>query len=231
MTTATSIGTPANFINEDIPTPGNFTYKDIRAYETYYACPVCFTPVRKRNDNDHILFWSMLCSNLDCSQDGSSTWFNGRKAIMFIRPEHRDLANNPASAIEHAWYHISTLTPDEMEFHSNRPMHLGHAATVKAYYDSDPFVHGEKFANGDFYVYQVRLKNDCVISDVILDDFDYWDDVDLSFLDYETPSAHVYVNRIEAPGSLSIIAKRCEIEVVKTYPCGVFPDEVKNAVV
>lgn len=220
MTAAMSIGTPANFLN-----------KDVHVYETYRACPVCFTPVRKRKDNPHGSYWSMLCANPDCFQNGSRTWFNGQQAVMFIRPEHRDLANNPESAIEHIWYHISTCTPDEMEFHSNRPMHLGHAATVKAYYDSVPFVHGEKFANGDFYVYQVRLKNDCVISDIVLDDCDYWDDVELSLLDYETPSAHVYVNRIEAPGSLSIIAKRRDVEMVKTYPRGVFPDEVKNAVI
>lgn len=220
MTTSMSIGTPANFIN-----------KDIRAYETYRACPVCFTPVRKRKDNPHGSYWAIPCVNPDCFHNGSKTWFNSMDACMIIRPEHRDITDNPLHAKNHTWYHISTLAPDEMEFHSNRPMHLGHAATVKAYYDSVPFAHGEKFFNGDFYVYQVRLKKDCVISDVILDDCDYWDDVELSLLDYVTPSAHVYVNRIEAPGSLSIIAKRCALEVVKSYPCGVFPDEIVNAVV
>lgn len=220
MTTAMRIGTPAHFVN-----------KAVYDYETFRACPVCQTPVRKTKKYSNGCYWSMQCPNPNCYQDGMRTFFDSRQACMVIRPEHRVLATQPENARDWYWYHISTCAPDEMEFESQLPMHLGHGATVKAYYNSDPWNHGEKFANGDFTVYKVFLKDDCVTSDIIIDDLDDWDDVSESFLDDNNPTAHVYVNRIEAPGSLSVIAKRCTIKVEEIYPRGILPDEVKNAVI
>lgn len=214
MTTATSIGIPANFV-----------VKNVLSTEAFYACLICETPAPKEASPDLKWMNSTYCANPDCYRDNERMYYNSDQAKMVIRPEFHEIVANPQLALEMDWYHITRTPLSKMEFSSHKDIHIGGSATIHDYSKVS-------FAPvSDYFVHRLRFNQNAVLNNAIIDDFDEWEDVVQSFHDDANPNVYLYVNRIEAPGSLSIIAKRCALEVVRTYPRGVFPEEVKNAVV
>lgn len=203
--------------------PADYLIADITEHETYYACPVCNTPALK--ESQETLEWkgSVYCVDPECMRNGERTYFSSVQARMIVRPGYEDLVEDPTTGEHIQWYHISHTSPDEMEFDSWLSMHIGQADTVKNYYDIS-FSHGD-----DFYVYRLRFRDNVTVSPKLIDDFDDWEDVEISFENEAPVDAYCYVNRLEAPGSISMITRRDVIEVVEVYEHGCLPEEILNA--
>lgn len=217
MTTATSIGTPANFV-----------VKNVLSTEAFYACPICETPAPKDATPDLKWMNSTYCANPDCYRDyrdNERMYYNSDQAKMVIRPEFHKVVANPQLALEMDWYHITRTPLSKMEFSSHKDIHIGGAATIHDY-------RKVSFAPvSDYFVHRLRFNQNAVLNDAIIDDFDEWEDVVQSFHDNANPNVYLYVNRLEAPGSLSIIARRDVITPVEQFDCESLPDDILNAVV
>lgn len=168
---------------------------------------------------------STYCANPDCYRDNERMYYNSDQAKMVIRPEFHEVVANPQLALEMDWYHITRTPLSKMDFSSRRDIHLGGSATIQDYRKTT-------FAPvSGYFVHRLRFKPGTVISNDIIDDFDEWEDVVQSFNNDSNPHAYLYVNRLEGPGSLSVIARSDVIEPVEQIDCESLPDDILNAVI
>lgn len=200
----------------------DFIIKDIDDDKTYYACPVCDTPADKACESTMSWKNAVYCANQNCYTQGEKTSFSSDTARMIVRNQHNDLAVNPSDATDMAWYHISHIPPEEMEFDSWLSMHVGQAETIKDYYNVS-FSHDD-----DFYIYQLEFVDNTEFYPYIIDDCDDWEDVEISFENHCPIDAYCYINRVEAPGSISVIARRDVLRISQVYNRGEIPNDIHN---
>lgn len=185
---------------------------ELEAGQSNFVCPVCFLPIDIEDESRLINEYSVECKNgcmipYDDGQEKDD--FCIFDACVVLRPGYKKLAENPAIAPEMHWYHISNNSPSEMEFNSRKDMHVGSLETVKYYRDTlDCWRNNVR----DYYVYELRMKNVAIEKDLLCDK-NYWE-LQNNALENDNVYGYAYVNRWEAPGSISILARRDIFEIV-----------------
>lgn len=183
-----------------------FATTKVREPSSYFSCPKCGTVVIETQVTDVLGEKKVSCQ--ECGEK-----FGILTACMLLRNEFNDLADNPESALGMVWYHVSEKDPSEMDFESDREMHVGQMDSVNHYVSSHP-----RFDGKSRYLYTLQFYPDVVLYDKIIDDENDWVWVEhlfrgMSVSDLDV-DGFVYLNRFEAPGSLSIIARRCAFDMI-----------------
>lgn len=93
-----------------------------------------------------------------------------------------------------------------MLFDGEINMHVGQPATVKALQEL-------RYQDTPVYVYELRLNNNVRIYDEFVHDKSSWYAYEKRLANNEV-SAFVYVNRWEAPGSISLFVRNDALEIV-----------------
>lgn len=172
-------------------------------------CPQCHVPVPMDDFEVNGINDDYACAKCDAV-------FAGDDACVSVLDGHKALYENPALATEMRWFHISRLSPEQMEFSTDREMHLGQLDTVNDYFDNVAF-----FGLNGYWLYEVRLKPGTIVEDTVLCDDNYWDDVCADFVAGGS-TAWAYVNRYELFGSVSLIVRRDAVELVKATENGLY---------
>lgn len=196
------------------PRAEDFVVRQIGKNQSRFACPVCHTPAYKVYEDDLRLNALVKCFNNSCHTNNEKTQFHFSNATTILRPGYYKIARNIEKMKRMDWYHISTLSPDKMEFDTGLDMHIGQIDTICAYHD----VSKVRWRDG-FYLYRVRFAPDKVLHNEIIRDENHWDDVNKILRNGcdtqgNTVDAYAYVNRWEAPGSISIVSRRDALELV-----------------
>ena len=185
---------------------------ELEAGQSNFVCPVCFLPIGIEEESLLINEHSVECKNgckIPFDEGEEKDDFCIFDAQVVLRPGYKKLAMNPSIAPEMRWYHISSKKPSEMEFNSGRDMHVGSLETVKYYRDT---VDHWRENVCDYYVYELRMKKVPIEKDLLCDK-NYWD-FQNDVLEKGDVYGYAYVNRWEAPGSISILARRDIFEIV-----------------
>lgn len=216
---------PINLTNLTSPTKINTMITKDKQYlemrltpqQSNFACPVCHTPVHIKHEEEIINEHGVICENkciIDPDKvEGNQDVFYIFEASVVLRPGYKNLAENPQIATEMSWYHISKRSPQQMEFDTGMEMHVGTLETVKRYRDQ---IRTWRNQVQDYYVYELKMV-DVDIEPELLKDINYWLPQEQALydgIDGRTVYAYRYVNRWEAPGTISLIARRDIFEIV-----------------
>lgn len=185
---------------------------------THFACPTCNYPV-SISTADTLLSNSdtvcdmccthsldddyYQCDNEDCSCNNP---YDIITTSIILRQEAYDIITNPETIVDNTWYHVTTVAPEDMLFDGTINMHVGQSATVQALQEL-------RYQDTPVYLYELRLKDDVHIHDEFVHDKSSWCTYDIRLENNEV-SAFAYVNRWEAPGSISLFARNDALEVV-----------------
>lgn len=188
--------THATFIEPDVADPAS-----------YFVCPQCGS-VASRELELLILDEKFVTCPI-CGEG-----FGILSAQMMLRHAYSGLAKNPESAVDMLWFHVSEKSPEEMDFESDREMHVGQMESVEHYVSTHP-----RFEGKNRYLYSLQFHSDAVLYARVIDDENDWvwaehlfRGMSVSDLDVD---GFVYLNRFEAPGSLSVVARRCAFDVLE----------------
>ena len=190
---------------------------ELQPHQSNFACPVCLTPVEKKYEKTLIHEDGVYCENgcvvaPDEHEDCQKILYI-YDATMILRKQYKTLAENPGIASKIPWYHISQRAPQHMEFDTGLEMHVGSLETVAYYRDT---IDKWKNLKQDYYVYELAMK-DVPVEKELLNDTNYWLPQHQALsdgVDGKPVYAYRYVNRWEAPGSISLIARRDIFEIV-----------------
>lgn len=174
--------------------------------QSQFVCPGCYVPFGLEDGEQ--LSWSMSCV---CSECGA--YVDSYTALIIVLPHYGHLADNPLTARETHWYHVSVVPPESMDFDSNKIMHVGQMDTIMDYKKN------KHFSSNDHYIYELKLKDDAIISETLLSDMNSWNDVEKELTHNDDVDAFAYINRYELPGSVSLIASRSIFELVGYEEC------------
>lgn len=173
---------------------------------SYFTCPECKCGVSISQE-------AVLLDENPSVCAACGVKFDILTASMLLRPEFYGLSNNVHSALGMLWYHVSEKDPNEMDFESDREMHVGQMDSVNHYVSSHP-----RFDGKSRYLYTLQFYPDVVLYDKIIDDENDWVWVEHLFRGMSASDldvdGFVYLNRFEAPGSLSIVARRCAFDMI-----------------
>lgn len=204
----------------------DFVVRQIGKYQSRFACPRCHAPTHRIWEDDLRGHRAIKCSNIECMIGNNRTNYHFDNAATILLPGYYKIARNPQKMLKLDWYHLSTRSPDELEFSSGKDMHVGQIDTIRGYYGVS-----YRWKQG-YYLYRLRFTPDTVLSDDILRDKNKWDGVkEILENGYDNAGnkvdAYGYVNRWEALGSVSIISRRDKLEVMDVYE-NIIPEELTN---
>lgn len=173
---------------------------------SYFSCPGCGF----RADEE---LQSRLLDEetVTCSQCGQR--FHILTAAMVLQHEFEGMFHSPKSAVDRLWYHVSVKSFDEMDFVSDREMHVGQMGSIEQYVSEHPRFEGE-----DTYLYTLQFRPGALLYGKVIDDRDDWVWAEHLFRgmsdDALDVDGFVYLNRFEDPGSLSVVARRRVFDVL-----------------
>lgn len=183
-----------------------FATTEVEEPSSYFSCPRCSTVINESQVTDVLDEKKISCQ-------GCGEKFDILTASMLLRNEFIDLADNPKLALDMVWYHVSEKEPSEMDFESDREMHVGQMGSVNHYVSLHP-----RFDGKSRYLYTLQFYPDVILYDKIIDDENNWIWTEHLFRGMSTSDldvdGFVYLNRFEAPGSLSIVARRCAFDMI-----------------
>lgn len=196
------------------PLAEDFVIRQIGKNQSRFACPECHTPTYKDWEREIRSYMPVNCFNDACRTANGEVEFDFSNAATVLRPGYYKIARNMEKMKHMDWYHISRLSPDQMEFNTGQDMHIGQIDTIRAYHN----VSKSQWKDG-FYLYRVRFSPDTVLHHEIIRDENHWDDVNDILRNGCDEQGHIvdayaYVNRWEALGSISIISRRDALELV-----------------
>ena len=185
--------------------------------QSNFACPICHTPVHIKHEeniiNEHGVTCMHNCVIVPDESVEHQRVFYINEASIVLRPGYEVLAKQPQHATSMHWYHISKRAPQQMEFDTGMEMHVGTLETVKYYRDQ---VARWKNQQQDYYVYELSMV-DVDVEKELLQDENYWIAQQRALsngINGHNVYAYAYINRWEAPGSISLIARRDVFQVV-----------------
>ena len=188
-------------------TRATFIEPDVADPSSYYACPRCGSVASEELGLLILGEKPVMCP--DCH-----TVFDVLSASMLVRSKYSGVLRNPSSAADMLWYHVSEKSPDEMEFSSDREMHVGQMESIDQYVSDHP-----RFEGKSRFLYSLQFYPDVFLYDHVIEDEDDWlwaehlfRGMSVGDLDVD---GFVYLNRFEAPGSLSVVARRCAFDVLE----------------
>lgn len=184
----------------------------------HFACPVCHYPA-SISTADTLLSNSDTVCNMCCTHplDDDFTQCDNENcacnnpydiitADIILRHDAYNIFTNPKTIINTTWYHVTTVAPEDMLFDGEINMHVGQPATVKALQEL-------RYQDTPVYVYELRLNNNVRIYDEFVHDKSSWYAYEKRLATNEV-SAFAYVNRWEAPGSISLFVRNDALEIV-----------------
>ena len=173
---------------------------------SYFSCPGC--GLRADEETQSRLLDK---ENITCRQCGRR--FHILTATMSLQHEFEGMFHDPKSAVDRLWYHVSVKSLDEMDFTSDREMHVGQMGSIEQYVSEHPRFDGE-----DTYLYTLQFRPGTLLYGKVIDDQDDWVWAEHLFRgmseDALDVDGFVYLNRFEDPGSLSVVARRCVFDVL-----------------
>lgn len=192
----------------------------------HFACPTCNNPVdvltakaiacnREIVCNTcctHSLDDDYECDNDDCACNNP---YDIVTAAVILRPHAKTLMDNPKSILDTTWYHVTDTPPEMMVFDGTYNMHVGQRETVQAMQEI-------KYQEESVYVYALRLKDNATIHGTFVDDKSSWCEYGERLTNNEV-SGFAYINRWEAPGSVSLFTRCDSVELVHVARTSVIP--------
>lgn len=195
--------------------------------ETHFACPDCNTPADMKMADELLCNSVTQCKNCCncnhkeiclCSDIG---FYDIISSHVILREQAQQLVDNPKDILKTDWYHVTTVAPDNMVFNGEKCMHIGQPATVKALQEL-------RYQDTPVYVYELRLNDNVRIYDEFVHDKSSWYTYEKRLAHNEV-SGFTYVNRWEAPGSISLFVRNDALEIVGVSRPEIIPKRKKDS--
>lgn len=191
-----------------------YILRDLSDAASHFACSRCKTMFAKTIENNHYENRHFICARCGFAQ---YSW----RADLIMDNNYRHIDENVQAVKDMSWYHISELDEPCMEFESENTMHIGQLESLR-----DLIRQRTAWNTGwePFCVYELRIRQDADIYHTITADVNDWRNEEDDIF-YGLADGFVYVNRYEAPGSVSLIIKRNCVELVRAWDDNEFPSE------
>ena len=185
----------------------------IKNAQTHFCCPICNTLADMKsadrlisNDDAHCTYCCDRSNSTSESDCLGKHYYDILDATIVLREKTQEMMENPSTIMNNLWYHVTDTTPEEMVFDGSFSMHIGQPETVKALQEM-------KYQEKEIYLYTFRLKENTIMHKDFVDDCNNWYTYDIEIANNEV-SGFAYINRWEAPGSMSLLVRNDTVEPV-----------------
>lgn len=198
----------------------------IKNTHTHFCCPRCNTLADIKaadriisNDDAHCTYCCDRSNSTSESDCLANHYYDILDANIVLREKAQEMMKNPSTIMDNLWYHVTDTPPEEMVFDGSFSMHVGQPETVKALQEI-------QYQEEKVYLYTFRLKENTIIHKDFVDDYNNWYTYDTKIANNEV-SGFAYINRWEAPGSMSLLVRNDTVELIKVENPDIIPKRKK----
>lgn len=187
-------------------------YKDVDDNQSYFQCGKCGEVLtREQEETMRKKITGRFCNN--------QCFTRVEDLRIILHEDYYHIVNQLEKIKDYHWWHASYNDPSNIEFETNRDMHVGqYNAIYQIIDDKLPWF------NTDYHVYDLIVKEHARIFPHVIPDYGVdWNQVEKELLKTEY-DIFVYLNAWEGVGELSLIGKRNAFSMIDRFD-NVIPED------